>query len=305
MNLSIITAANVAKRRYWVSEIQRVSGRFADDFSRLSQELSGEVRSGGIDALLCHIRLCGAIPELYGHDSSEEKLYSKYTDAVLFEAFNKIGLTSLVLEERGDSADVECVSGAYSFVADAKAFRLSRTAKNQKDFKVQAMDGWKKGKPFAILVCPFYQLPNQSSQIYEQAIARDVCILSYSHLAVLVRLAELVGAEKAVDALHTILKVIDSLNPSKMAFQYWQAVNRTLLSVAHETHGIWREEKLASIDSIAVAKEEGLIALAAERERIMLLPREAAITELIKKNKIESRIQTIKSVGDTGILAMV
>ena len=29
----------------------------------------------------------------------------------------------------------------YSLVADAKAFRLSRTAKNQKDFKVQAMDG--------------------------------------------------------------------------------------------------------------------------------------------------------------------
>jgi hypothetical protein len=43
-----------------------------------------------------------------------------------------------------------------SAIADAKAFRLSRTAKNQKDFKIQAMDSWKRGKPFAMVVCPIY-----------------------------------------------------------------------------------------------------------------------------------------------------
>ena len=60
-----------------------------------------------------------------------------------------MGFTSIVLKERANVADVECVCNDYSFVADAKAFRLSRTAKNQKDFKVQAMDNWKYGKPFA------------------------------------------------------------------------------------------------------------------------------------------------------------
>ncbi len=74
----------------------------------------------------------------------------------------------------------------YSFVADAKVFRLSRTAKNQKDFKIQAMDNWKFGKPFAMVVCPLYQIPSKNSQIYQQASARNVCIFSYSHLAVLV-----------------------------------------------------------------------------------------------------------------------
>ncbi len=57
----------------------------------------------------------------------------------------------------------------YSFVADAKAFRLSRTAKNQKDFKVQAMDDWKHSKTYAMVVCPVYQLLTRTSQIYQQA----------------------------------------------------------------------------------------------------------------------------------------
>ena len=72
-------------------------------------------------------------------------------------------LKSLVLSERGDADDVEDFAKQYSFVADAKAFRLSRTAKNQKYFKIQAMDNWKKGKPHAMVVCPIYQLPNRSS----------------------------------------------------------------------------------------------------------------------------------------------
>lgn len=58
-------------------------------------------------------------------------------------------LETRVLTERGDAADVEAVSSNFSFVADAKAFRLSRTARNQKDFKVQAMDRWKHGTPYA------------------------------------------------------------------------------------------------------------------------------------------------------------
>ena len=55
---------------------------------------------------------------------------------VIHEPFKATGFTSLVLKERGDTADIECVTDEYSFVADAKAFRLNRTAKNQKDFEV-------------------------------------------------------------------------------------------------------------------------------------------------------------------------
>ena len=43
-------------------------------------------------AVLDHLRLCAAIPESYGHDSSEEKLYSKYTDAVISVASHASGV---------------------------------------------------------------------------------------------------------------------------------------------------------------------------------------------------------------------
>src|ERR1039458_10300724 len=140
MDETYISVEAIARRRHWVSEIVQISGTFGDDSARVERELEEEVAVKGTPALLDHLRLCGAIPESYGHDTSEEKLYSKYTDILLAIAFRHLGLTSLVLTERADAADVEVVSPSFSFVADAKAFRLSRTAKNQKDFKIQAMD---------------------------------------------------------------------------------------------------------------------------------------------------------------------
>ena len=107
------------------------------------KKLKEEIQIHGSSRLIDHLRLCGNIPEEFQHDSSEEKLYSKNTDVLLSFAYKDMGLKSLVLSERGDSADVEAFAKQYSFVADAKAFRLSRTAKNQKDFKIQAMDNWK------------------------------------------------------------------------------------------------------------------------------------------------------------------
>lgn len=75
----------------------------------------------------------GAIPESLVHDSTEERLFSKASDAVLARAFSQLGLKTTVLTERADSADIiaESVIHGYTLVADAKAFRLSRTAENQ------------------------------------------------------------------------------------------------------------------------------------------------------------------------------
>jgi HindIII restriction endonuclease len=159
IQLNALSDTAVKRRAYWIDEIVKISGHFGQDSSRIESELNSEIRSHKSVALLDHLHLCGAIPENYGHDSSEEKLYSKYTDALLAAAFRYMGLTSIVLSERADAADVEAVASNYSLVGDAKVFRLSRTAKNQKDFKIEAMHGWKRGKPHAIVVCPIYQLP--------------------------------------------------------------------------------------------------------------------------------------------------
>ena len=249
-----------------------------------------------------HLRLCGAIPEQYGHDTSEEKLYSKYTDVVIHEAYKSIGFRSVVLKERADVADVEVLNNDYSFVADAKAFRLSRTAKNQKDFKVQAMDNWKHGKPYAMVVCPVYQLPARTSQIYQQAEARSVCILTYTHLAVFARYANLVSQEKAMGIIGEVFKTVSALNPSKDANTYWQAVNRTIIDSDKDIIPLWNEEKIASIESIFIVRQEALRFLATERERIMSLSKQEAINEIIKASKIDNKIKAIKSVADNGLL---
>jgi type II restriction enzyme len=304
MDLTVVIEQNAAGRAYWIAEISRLSGDFGVDADRVEQEMSDEIQRDGIAPLLGHLRLCGAIPEGYGHDSSEEKLYSKYTDVVIHEAYTAMGFTSIVLKERANVADVECVSPDYSFVADAKAFRLSRTAKNQKDFKVQAMDNWKHGKPFAMVVCPVYQLPSRTSQIYQQAAARSVCICTYTHLAVLVRYAEAVGQDTAIALLHDVFKSVEAMNPSTDASAYWQVLNRAFLDSDNRIATIWREEKMASVESIKIAREEALTFLAGERERIMALTREDAIKEVLKWRKIENRIRAVKSVTENGLLEL-
>ena len=302
MKIKIITSYQKEKREYWINEISRLSGNFGVDAEKIETKLSTEIAKNGHEALLGHLRLCGAIPEKYARDSSEEKLYSKYTDVVISEAYSAIGFNSFVLKERADAADVECVSDVYSFVADAKAFRLSRTAKNQKDFKVQAMDGWKYGKPYAMVVCPVYQLPSRTSQIYQQAGTRSVCIWTYTHLAVLVRYAKKTNQSQARNLLHEIFKSVDAMHPSKGAILYWQTLNQRMLDFDKVIRDFWLEEKLATLESIQISRNESLSFLTTERERIFGLSKDEAIREVLKASKIDNKINKIKSVSDNGLL---
>ena len=301
---NIIAEKAIKNRQYWIEEIRKLSGNFGDDSDKLEKELEAEIKKNGISSLIDHLRLCGNIPESYGHDTSEEKLYSKYTDCLLSLAYSSLGLKSLVLKERADAADVEAFAKDYSFVADAKAFRLSRTAKNQKDFKVQAMHGWKRGKPFAMVVCPIYQLPTSSSQIYQQATTQSVCIFTYSHLALLLSYSQVEGQAKAQQLLKKIFETIKALNPSKNATDYWLAVNKTILSFSKKIQPIWDIEKGVATESISIAKEEALTFLAQEREKIMRMSHKEAVNELIKVHKIESRIKTINAITDNGLFTL-
>lgn len=292
------------RRDYWVEEIRKLSGHFGNDTEKLEKELEAEIKRNGVSSLIDHLRLCGNIPESYGHDTSEEKLYSKYTDCLLSLAYTALGLKSLVLKERADAADVEAFAKDYSFVADAKAFRLSRTAKNQKDFKVQAMHGWKRGKPFAMVVCPIYQLPTSSSQIYQQATTQNVCVFTYSHLALLLSYSEVEGQAKAQQLLKKIFETVQALNPSKNATDYWLAINKSILSFSKKIQPLWDIEKGVATESIAVAKDEALTFLAQEREKIMRMNLKEALKELIKVHKIESRIKTINAISDNGLFTL-
>lgn len=300
----IISDKAIKTRRYWIEEIQKLSGNFDNDTDKLEKKLEAEIDKKGISSLIDHLRLCGNIPESYGRDTSEEKLYSKYTDTLLSLAYSAIGLKSLVLKERADAADVEAFAKDYSFVADAKAFRLSRTAKNQKDFKVQAMHGWKRGKPYAMVVCPIYQLPTSSSQIYQQATTQNVCVFTYSHLALLLAYSEKEGQAEAQQLLKKIFETVKALNPSKNATDYWLAINKTILFFSKAVEPLWSIEKGVATESIAISKEEALTFLAQEREKIMRMSHKEALKELIKVHKIESRIKTISAISDNGLFTL-
>lgn len=139
--------------------------------------------------LLCLIDGIGSIPESIPHDSTAEKLFSKASDAVLSKGFRTLGLKSVVVKERSDSADVqaESIVHGYTLAADAKAFRLSRTARNQKDYKVTALSGWRRDLDYAVLCAPYFQYPNQMSQIYQQSTTENVSLFSWEYLAILVK----------------------------------------------------------------------------------------------------------------------
>lgn len=131
----------------------------------------------------------GSIPESINHDSSSEKMFAKAADIILARCLRELGLQATVNKERADCADVIAKSQfhEYSIVGDAKAFRLSRTAKNQKDFKVKSMADWRGDHNYAVLVCPYFHYPKKSSQIYGQAIDTGVCLLSWEHLLFLLK----------------------------------------------------------------------------------------------------------------------
>jgi len=300
-----ISEQSFQDRATWITNIGTRGGSFTNDTDRLQNELRADVAEEKGQRLYNHLRLCGNIPEQYDHDSSEEKQYSKYTDALLSIAFERMAINSLVLTERGDAADVEGFTKDYSFVADAKAFRLSRTAKNQKDFKVQQMDNWKHGKPFAMVVCPIYQVPSRSSQIYLQAIVRNVCVFTYSHLTVLVRIAEVVGEDVSQKLLHDIFLMISSFNPSKDSHGYWIPINQTMLKSCDEAKKFWKEEKEAVSETVVLGKKESLEYLAAMRERMVRMSHKEAVAALIIQSKIDAKIRQINSVSDNGLFGAV
>lgn len=160
-----------------------------DTFGTVTDQLATRIYSLSKEHLIDIIDEIGTIPEDIDHDSTEEKLYSKVSDIVLAKSFHELGLKATIFSARADSADVQAASKfhGYSLVGDAKAFRLSRTAKNQKDFKVESMNHWRQSNDYSVLVCPYFQYPKKSSQIYKSAINTNVELFAWEWISVLLK----------------------------------------------------------------------------------------------------------------------
>lgn len=157
------------------------------DFQTESKNLENLIFSLHKNEFLPLIIEIGSIPEDIEHDSTEEKLYTKVSDIILAKSLIELGLNAIVNKERANCADViaKSIFHNYSLVADAKSFRLSRTAKNQKDFKIKSMVDWKCDNDYSILCSPYFQYPKIKSQIYGQSIQGNVTLFSWEYLSIL------------------------------------------------------------------------------------------------------------------------
>ncbi|WP_199248357.1 HindIII family type II restriction endonuclease [[Phormidium] sp. ETS-05] len=123
-------------------------------------------------AIQKRLQSAGVIPEMYDHDSAEEKLYAKYCEILVSESFKAMGFRSDVIETTSDRADFWLEStgeGApYKAVGDVKAFRLSRTALNPKDYKIEAINKWRQSAKadYAFIVAPHTHFPGDTSRLY-------------------------------------------------------------------------------------------------------------------------------------------
>lgn len=73
-----------------------------------------------LQKLVSELVQVGIMPEIFEHDSSEEKLWSKFLDLMLANSLNHLGLKSNVFRTRGNSADVFSVGRGYTLVSDAR-----------------------------------------------------------------------------------------------------------------------------------------------------------------------------------------
>ena len=243
----------------------------------------------------------GAIPEEIGHDSTEEKLYTKVSDILLAKAFKELNLESMVLSQRADCADVIVQSHfhKYSLVGDAKAFRLSRTARNAKDYKVKSMDNWRGDCDYSVLVCPYFHYPKNNSQIYKEALDVNVSLFSWEYIYILLK--EGIKESPAVNLcrIWNQSEIIGSgTTVSNAKHCFLPAQNANLASILNIDIDKFYKY-FNQIKSVIIQRGHSEIEYyKREVNRIKQLNRDEAIAELLRTMKFDSKIETIRNFID-------
>ena len=268
-------------------------------FSESARHINEQIAGIDRQCLISLVREIGTIPESLDKSSTEEKLFSKASDCILARSFTELGIPAVAVRERGNSADIVAKSiHGYTLVADAKTFRLSRTAKNQKDFKIDTLSNWRGSEhDFAILVAPYFQYPNTASQIYSNALDKQVCLFSWEHVLYLLlnnvsedenfSLETLWNAPVRL-ARDTRIAYADRMN---CQFPYINKITCDRISRSPEDF----DNHLKSCkEYIRYRGNSELQFLKAERDSILEMTREQAITELLNSKKVNQRIGTIE-----------
>lgn len=280
----------------FVNEIIKLSNN--STFPVASESIKRYVTSLSKSELIEIVKEVGTIPERIEASSSEEKLFSKASDCVLARCFTELGLPSIAVNERANSADIIAKSNhGYTLVADAKTFRLSRTAKNQKDFKIDTLSNWRGAEhDFAILVAPYFQYPNTSSQIYSSALDKKVCLLSWEHILFLlnnnITESDTLSLEAIWNAPVRLARDTRIAYADRMNCQF-PYINKMVCDRIGKTVDDLQLQLEACKNIIRNRGESELAYLNQERDTILNLSREEAISQLLGSKKVSERISTI------------
>lgn len=274
-----------------------IKSQISSSFTAASENIERNIFQLDRSSVVNLITEIGTIPEDIAHDSTEEKLYTKTSDILFAKALELMDFDVMVLRERADSADIVAKSKyhSYSLVGDAKAFRLSRTAKNAKDFKVDAMVHWKGSNDFSVLACPYFQYPKTKSQIFKEALIGNVCLFSWEYLYIMLQENIKESQDFSLKDLWNQSSIIGqstTIENIKSSFIEKQNISfNTLLNISSDKFNNYFDviKRL-----ITERGEEEILFYENEIARIKMLNREEAIKELLKSMKLDSKIDTIK-----------
>lgn len=235
----------------------------------------------------------GFIPEQYAHDSSEEKVYAKAMDILVAVALKRIGYDTAVSAERSNSADVLAIGHTHRLVLDAKAFRLSRTALNPKDYKIEALNIWRREADYACLIGPLAGFP-EDSRLFSEAVRYNVTLLTFSHLQFM--LEHELPSFDALTALWNIAKAVrQTAGEMPSATQYWLQVDRTFCDALGVNINEWKHARLRYFSAMLAAADREIAYFEAEKMRIGALPREMLVELALQALKLDNKIRVIRA----------
>ena len=272
----------------WVSKFE--------DFGEASLELEKFIGKANKKEIIELVNIAGTIPESIQPSSSEEKVFSKSGDIISACALKYLGLRAKSIGTRGNAGDViaKSIEYNYSLIGDAKSFRLSRTAKNQKDFKIKALSQWREDNNYAVLIGPLFQYPTKKSQIYKQSIDENVLLFSWEHLAILLKLDIVENATKTFEQLWNFpqkySKKITVADSEKNFFKDFNSYFLNEFKLSKEELSGLLEQEIVNISDRADLEKKYWKERAA---RIKKYSKEEAIRELLAQINIDSKIRVI------------
>lgn len=176
---------------------------------------------------------------------------------------------------------------------------LAERPETQKTIKsIQWQCGGGDGE-YSVLVCPYFQYPKSSSQIYKEALSGNVALFSWEYLYILLK--EGIRESPSVN-------ISELWNQSNIISKTTTVANSKRCFLPQQNHNIAEFLKLslskfyeyfAIVKNILVERGNAEIHYyEQEIERVKHLEREEAIAELLRTMKLDNKIATIKGFID-------